>query len=153
MIRHWALLVLAAGFLTTAGAVAQPYRLGITYSQIPSTMTAALHPKYPNNCVLFLRNDVGIRPWPNKDLTTWTAKKGLINVTSGPRYGDLAIIEVPSGQYSVNGHIAMVRDVTINSIEILEADFGGPHVQMRRATGATLKDAEKMLRIIGYYRP
>ena len=153
MNRRQALCGIVLISMVSSGANCQPYAPGITYPPIPSMMTAALHPKYPYNCVFFLRDDVGIKPWPNLDLTSWQAKKSIINVTSNPRYGDLAIIEVPTGQYAANGHLAMVREVTVNSIEILEADFGGPHVQFRRATAATFKDAEKMLRIVGYHRP
>ena len=153
MICRNAFSILAYCFIASGRAEAQPYALGITYPTIPSTMTGALNAKYPGNCVLFLRNDVGIKPWPNVNLESWAAKKSIINVRGAPRYGDLAIIEVPSGKFAANGHIAMVRDVTANSIEILEADFGGPRVQMRRATASKLKEAEGMLRIVGYYRP
>ena len=51
------------------------------------------------------------------------------------------------------GHVAVVEAVTSTSITIVEANFGGPGIQRRRAVGRDTADAASQLGIVGYYRP
>ena len=124
----------------------------IEYLGIPTPLRGAMQPKYPDNCVGFIRNDMGVR-LPNVNLTSWAAKQGIVNWRGDPRYGDVAIIAVPTGEAAANGHIALVQEVTATSITIVEANFRKGQVTMRRATGRNLADAAAQLRIYGYYRP
>ena len=109
-------------------------------------------PKHPDNCVLFLREDMHVSLPTGLD--TWAAKKRLIRSSvARPKKGMVAIIQVASGQYANIGHVALVTDVTDESISILEANFGAERVQVRKATASSIKDAEKALHIVGYYIP
>lgn len=60
-----------------------------------------------SNCVKYVRC---LAPWlPSIDLTTFVAKKTLIN-SSVPSVGAVAVIQV-SGQYAINGHLAYITAV------------------------------------------
>ena len=103
----------------------------------------------PRECVDYARSRVASLP---TGLFTIDDKRRIIT-SSRPRAGSIAIIEVPSGAFAQYGHIAYVEAVTENSITITETNFGGRRFQKRTATGRDLADAERQLRIIGYYRP
>ncbi len=119
---------------------APPARRGIeTFDQQP----------YNGECTDFARSRVPRLPG---NLFTIADKRAIINDRTA-RVGSVAIIDVPSGTYAENGHVAVVENVTANSITIAEAHFGGPYTERRRATGRDLADAEAQLRIIGYFRP
>jgi hypothetical protein len=63
------------------------------------------------NCVAYVRC---LAPWlPKIDLTTFVAKKSLIN-SSVPSVGAVAVIQV-SGQFAVNGHLAYITGVNYNA--------------------------------------
>lgn len=141
--------IIALVFLASSAAVAT-----VTYLPIPTPLKGAMQPRYPDNCVLFLRHDMRIR-LPATDLTYWAAKRDIVNVSGTPRAGDVAVISIPSGAFRAYGHVAMVYGVTSTSITILEAHYRGNTVTMRRATGngRTLAAAAAELNIYGYYRP
>jgi hypothetical protein len=110
-------------------------------------------PQYTTDCVLFVRHGMNIK-MPSTDLTTFGAKKSIINVSGPPRVGDVAIIKVNSGEFAPNGHLAVVTNVSNNSLGITEAhwrkDLGA---DTRISTGTNISDAEQQLNIVGYYRP
>jgi hypothetical protein len=108
-------------------------------------------PKYNNNCVAFLKEDMKIK-LPS-GLTTFEEKLAIRNVSGKPQIGDVAIIEIPRGEFASYGHLAVVRDVGPNSIKILEAHYLHSSVSERISTGTNFKDAENQLHISGYYRP
>jgi hypothetical protein len=100
------------------------------------------------NCVLYAKC---LAPWlnPNQmDLTTFFAKKRLIN-SQVPSIGAVAVIQVFSGNYVANGHMAVVIAVNHNSaghvttVEITEAHWGGCGFDVRIDTPANLH-------IVGY---
>lgn len=63
------------------------------------------------NCVAYVRC---LAPWlPKIDLTTFVAKKSLIN-SSVPSVGAVGVIQV-SGQFAVNGHLAYITGVNYNA--------------------------------------
>ena len=124
----------------------------VTYLTIPTVLYGANLPQYPDNCVLFLRYDMKIA-LPRINLTTWTAKKSIVNVSGSPRSGDVAIIRIPRGTSATDGQVAQVRSVTSTSITVLEANYRAGKVTMRQATGTNLADAAAQLNIYGYFRP
>lgn len=143
----------AAGFGVAASAgsaVALPPR-NPEYLTIPTPLRAAHQARNKDNCVLFLRRDMRAR-MPTRDLTYWDSKLAAINVRGTPRRDDIAMIRVASGQFAINGHVALVYEVTRTSITILEANWDGPRVTMRRATGRDTAAAAAVLNIAGYYR-
>lgn len=85
-------------------------------------------------------------------LFTMRDKTNIIN-SRRPTVGSVAIIEVPRGYAQPYGHVAVVEEVTRNSITIIEANYGGRRVQRRRSVGRDLDEAASQLRIVGYYRP
>ena len=101
-------------------------------------------------CVEYARSRVSSLP---TGLFTFQNKRDIITPSARARVGSIAIIEVPSGASAQYGHIAYVEAVSENSITITETNFGGRRYQKRTATGRDLADAERQLRIIGYYRP
>jgi hypothetical protein len=101
-------------------------------------------------CVDYARSRVPSLP---TGLFTIEDKRKAISPNSSARAGSIAIIEVPSGDYAKYGHVAYVEAVSENAITITETNFGGRHYQRRIATGRDLADAERQLRIIGYYQP
>ncbi|MDB5693571.1 MAG: hypothetical protein JWO81_2634 [Alphaproteobacteria bacterium] len=86
------------------------------------------------------------------NLYTIGQKRAIIN-DRVPRVGSVAVIDVPTGRSAENGHVAVVVDVTSNSITLAEAHFGGWYSERRRAVGSDLADAGRQLRIVGYFRP
>lgn len=78
-----------------------------------------------SNCVAYVRC---LAPWlPSIDLTTFVAKKSLIN-SSVPAVGSVAVIQV-SGQFAINGHLAYVTAINrdargqISTITISESHY------------------------------
>jgi hypothetical protein len=100
-------------------------------------------------CTEFARSLVRRLPG---NLYSFADKRAIINDRT-PRVGSVAIIEVPSGQFAPYGHVAVVEEVTSNSITVAESHFGGAFSERRRAVGRDLADAEAQLRIVGYFRP
>ena len=141
-------LKIALGVFLSTGAIAGE----VQYVSIPTPFKAAIQARHGDNCVAFIRADMKIR-LPDVDLTTWQAKQAIVNVRTNPRYGDVAIIAVPTGGAAPYGHLAMVTDVTASSITIVEGNFKSGQVTERRATGKSIADAQSQLRIYGFYRP
>ncbi len=109
-------------------------------------------PQHPDNCVLFLKDDLHI-PLPS-GLVTWQSKLAIANVSvARPWKGLVALIQVSSGQYAANGHMALVTNVTDTSITILEAHYGGTRIDERTATAPNLQQAQRLLQIVAYYAP
>jgi hypothetical protein len=100
-------------------------------------------------CVDYARSRVRNLP---SGLFTMADKRAIIN-SNEPRAGSIAIIEVRGGQYRDVGHVAYVETVTRNSITISETNFGGRRFQQRTSTASTLREAERQLNIVGYFRP
>jgi hypothetical protein len=110
---------------------------------------------YADNCVLYLRHVRHVK-LPQKDLTTWGAKRSIINSEKAKK-GRVAIIEIPSGKYKQYGHVALVVDVDDDgkkkSITIEEANYPSPGYWRRKVEGSKMSDLEKKLNIRGYYKP
>lgn len=111
---------------------------------------------YEDNCVKYLRYVRGVN-FPNGvDLTKWDAKLSIRNKGT-PKKGRVAIIDVTSGKYKENGHVALVTDVDDKgkkkSITIEEANNPSPGYWRRRVEGSKLSDIENKLNIRGYYKP
>ena len=100
-------------------------------------------------CVEYARSKA---PGLPSGLFTIGDKKAIKNASKAAA-GYVAIIEVPSGGSAKYGHVAYVEAVTKDSITISETNFGGKHLQFRTAVGTSLADAEKQLRIVGYWAP
>ncbi|MFL5296631.1 MAG: CHAP domain-containing protein [Phenylobacterium sp.] len=122
--------------------------MGTIASSCPALSIA---PKHGDNCVAFLRYDLQV-PMPDTDLTTWQAKLRSINTSGAPQPGDIAMIEVPTGTFAINGHVALVYKADKVAIAIIEANFKHGTVDLRTATGGSMVEAEALLRIAGYYR-
>lgn len=99
----------------------------------------------------FLRDDRGIKL--PRGLETFESKKDLINVTGRPRPGDVAIIQVMTGKFAINGHVALVRSVGDNSLTIEEANKTPNTITERTVEARTFETAESRFSIVGYYRP
>lgn len=106
--------------------------------------------KNPNNCVLYLRDDLKIK-LPT-GIEFFDAKRNLINVTGRPQPGDVAIIKL-KGDLAKYGHVAVVRDVSSNSLTIEDAAWNPHTVMSRKVEGPTFGSVEEKLAIVGYYRP
>ena len=99
-----------------------------------------------SNCVSYVRC---LAPWlPRIDLTTFVAKKSLIN-SSIPAVGAVAVIQV-SGQYAINGHLAYVTAVNhdprgqVTTITISESHYV-------YSTGFDMRtDTPQNLHVVGY---
>jgi len=99
-----------------------------------------------SNCVLFLR-DCAHANMPHTDLTYWNQKMAIRNVfdPNSPKVGDVAIIQITSGPYAQNGHVAEVSSVNSDgTITIQEANY--PNVGFEYRTGTPAQ-----LNIAGYY--
>lgn len=142
---------LVSAVVLLGGVFSSAALAGVSYLTLPTPWSAVQNARHTDNCVLFLRNDLKIK-LPT-GLTSWSAKRRLINVTGTPRYGDVAIIEVPTGAAREYGHVAMVYSVSSTSITIVEANFRAGRVTMRRATGRDRTDAASQMNIRGYFRP
>jgi hypothetical protein len=99
-----------------------------------------------SNCVKYVRC---LAPWlPSIDLTTFVAKKSLIN-SSVPVVGAVAVIQV-SGQFAINGHLAYVTAVNrdargqISTITISESHY------VYTAGFDMRTDAPQSLHVVGY---
>lgn len=95
-------------------------------------------------CVDYARSRVGRLP---TGLFTMQDKRNIIN-GSRPRRGSIAIINQSSA-----GHVAYIEEVTRNSITVSETNFPRGTYRVRRVVGTTLADAERRLRIVGYFDP
>lgn len=105
--------------------------------------------RHSDNCVFFVRDRVRSLPY---GLGTWKGKLAIINARV-QRAGDVAVIEVGSGVYRDVGHVAIIEQVTANSLTIFEANFYAGRVSRRTATGANAGEAAALLGIAGYFRP
>lgn len=105
--------------------------------------------RHSDNCVFFVRARVRSLPY---GLGTWTGKLAIINARV-PRRGDVAIIKVGGGPYRDVGHVAIIEQVTANTLTILEANFYAGRVSRRTATGANARETAALLGIAGYFRP
>ncbi|WP_128958276.1 CHAP domain-containing protein [Bradyrhizobium guangzhouense] len=130
----------------TASASPSQLPAGVVFTRPDLSLT----PQHPNNCVYFLTQDLGVN-LPG-GLNTYVDKQQLRNVSGSPQPGDVAIIST-TGKYAEEGHLALVTNVTANSITIVEAHWKGDTVDSRISTGSSLQDAEHRLNIYGYYRP
>jgi hypothetical protein len=119
----------------------------------------ATTPQNNNNCVSFVRNDLGTNLPPG--LITLSDKQNAINVrlSEMPKVGDVAVIPVSNPEDAPYGHVAKVTNVSANSITIVEANYhhdpitGQGIVDSRVSTAATLQQAEQQLNIVGFIRP
>lgn len=100
-------------------------------------------------CVIFARSQVSSLPY---GLFSYQDKLDIIN-DRRPRVGSVAIIRVRRGSNAQYGHVAVVVGVTDTSITLSEANWKQGYRQYRRATGESLRDAERQLDIVGYFRP
>ncbi|MBK3660376.1 CHAP domain-containing protein [Bradyrhizobium diazoefficiens] len=123
------------------------------------TPNLATTPQNNNNCVSFVRNDLGTKLPPG--LVTLADKQNAINVhlSEMPKVGDVAVIPVSNPEDAPYGHVAKVTNVSVNSITIVEANYhhdpitGQGIVDSRVSTAATLQQAEQQLNIVGFIRP
>lgn len=99
-------------------------------------------------CVLYVREIVKSLPY---NLISWSDKKKIINSYTC-KAGSVAIIQVPSGSAAQWGHVAYVQACDKSGITIREANFRKDTITRRVATPNILQ-AEKELRIVGYWRP
>ncbi len=112
-----------------------------------------ISPKNTNDCVYFLTRDIGVKLPPN--LYTMPEKVASINVTLSdtPKRGDVAVISVTNPKDAPYGHVALVTDVTPQSITILEANYQGEGIVDTRISRApNLRQAENQLHIVGFIR-
>ena len=100
-------------------------------------------------CVDYARSRMPTLPY---GLFTFKNKTDMINSKTA-RVGSVAIINVPTGEYSEYGHVAYVEEVTANSITISETHYSGRNYTLRRSVGRSLANAEAQLHIVGYRRP
>lgn len=100
---------------------------------------------YADNCVLYLKNVRGVK-FPPGDLSYWPAKLRIKNQPK-PKKGRVAIIEILSGDFKPNGHVALVTDVDDKgkkmSITIEEAHYPKTGYWRRKVEGSKLSDIEK----------
>lgn len=126
--------------------------LGTTLSCVAEKIGSG---KYSDNCVLYLRHDRQV-DLPAKNLTSWSSKMSIRNADS-PKKGRVAIIQIPSGSFRDNGHVALVTDVDKDgkkkSITIEEANYPSPGYWRRKVEGADIASIERKLNIKGYYKP
>ena len=105
-----------------------------------------------NNCVLFLRQQLGIN-LPNKNLTTYTSKVSIIN-SHFPSENSVAIIKTPESNAGI-GHLAVVTNFEkINgkvTMRLLEANNPKRGYYERTITGDNLEEIQKKANIVGYY--
>ena len=111
--------------------------------------------RYGNNCVLYLRNEIGIE-LPRKDLTSYASKLSIIN-SKAPITGEVAVIKIDKGAYRNIGHVAEVLSVeTANNAAIIrlrEANFPASGYYIRTIIGKNIEEAQKNANIVGYYQP
>jgi CHAP domain len=129
---------------------AKQLALDLKNAKVTKTVITNTTAKHADNCVLYLRDDLKIK-LPS-GLDSFEGKTKLINVAGSPQPGDIAIIRL-TGQYAVNGHVAVVRNVTGTSITIEEANWNPNTILSRTVDARTLRAAESRLAIVGYYRP
>lgn len=100
-------------------------------------------------CVDYARTLVPSLP---HSLYKYQDKLNIIN-SKKPKKGSVAIINVGNDV----GHVAVVTKVDDDGkkqgLTIQESNFPSYGVWKRKATAKHLKDAEKELNIVGYYRP
>jgi type II secretory pathway pseudopilin PulG len=106
---------------------------------------------YADNCVLYLRDVKGIK-LPKKDLSSWSAKKSIIN-SQKPKKGCVAVIK-ESGEYAEIGHVAEVISVNKNELVLQEANSDGHGGYFTRTIkGNNIKDMMASNNIEGFYDP
>lgn len=105
-----------------------------------------------NNCVLYLREQRGIR-LPSKNLSSFSSKVSIIN-SHLPSTHSVAIIKTP-GKNSGIGHLAeVVRFDKINGKAMMllyEANNPTRGYYERTITGDSLEEIQKKANIVGYY--
>jgi len=105
-----------------------------------------------NNCVLFLRQQRGIK-LPAKNLTSYASKVSIINA-SVPRERSVAIIKTP-GRNAGIGHLAEVTAFEQEggrvTMRLSEANNPKRGYYERTITGDTLEEVQKKANIVGYY--
>ena len=118
--------------------------------QIPYTTEYLPDNVYAGDCVLYARSKVPTLP---HNLWTWKDKLAIVN-SHTPSVGSAAMIPyVDAKTKEAVGHVAYVEKVEGNSITLVDANFKTGKITRRTATGTSLKDAENILKIAGYFRP
>ncbi|MDD2464552.1 MAG: hypothetical protein PHI97_11200 [Desulfobulbus sp.] len=111
--------------------------------------------KFANNCVLYLRNGVGIN-LPKKNLSSFRSKLSIIN-SNIPIPGEVAVIKINRGSYAKIGHLAEVvfvdRNLNGATIRLREANFPSSGYFIRTIVAENIDNAEKNANIVGYYQP
>lgn len=97
---------------------------------------------YSGECVQYARERV---PGLPTGLFTWQDKLNIVR-SHTPAPGKVAIIR--EGQV---GHVAVVESVRGSQLVITEANFPKGKKRKRTSTGTTLEEAEKRLKIVGYW--
>ncbi|HEU0099435.1 MAG TPA: CHAP domain-containing protein [Allosphingosinicella sp.] len=133
MKRIWVTAAVAAGVMSSVASAA------ITTTELAYRRI---------ECVIYVREIVKSLPY---GLTYWADKKRIINSYTC-KAGSVAIIQVPSGAAAQYGHMAYVDACGTTGITIREANFRKDTITRRVATPNILQ-AEKELRIVGYWRP
>lgn len=105
-------------------------------------------PAPADSTVAFARQRVPSLP---VDVATWKGKVKAIN-SSLPQAGNVAMIEVADGEEADCGRVAIVESVGQRRLTIIEGALDGS-VARRTASGRDLFEAERQLRIVGYYAP
>lgn len=103
-----------------------------------------------SQCVIYARSRVPTLP---TGLSDWASKKKIINSTTCSA-GSVAIIDSTSSVAA--GHVAVVEgchSADTGAVRITETNWTTGKKTERRASAKTIKDAEKELKIIGYFKP
>jgi len=128
--------------------------LAVTLVVLSATATAAITTvtvgTWSGECVSYARSRVPRLPY---GLFTLTDKKKIINSYTC-RAGSVAIIDAAAPY----GHVAVVEACdasgSTQGIRIAEANWKRGYITRRTSqVSGTIKQAEKELRIIGYFRP
>lgn len=112
-------------------------------------VTTVVGPSTYGECVDYARYYVPSLP---RGLFTYDDKKRIANVFA-PAVGSVAVIEVKTGHFVKEGHVAVVESFTNNTITIKESNWNTGLITRRTASGVDLKDAESQLNIYGYFQP
>ncbi|UFS70710.1 CHAP domain-containing protein [Geomonas sp. RF6] len=109
---------------------------------------------HAGNCVGYLRNIKRVH-LPSSNLTSWAEKLRLAE-TKKAKKGRVAVIEVTSGPFKENGHVALVTHVdddgNTQSITLEEANYPKIGYWRRKAEGHNIDQIEKALNIRGYIK-
>lgn len=105
-----------------------------------------------NNCVLFLRQQRGIK-LPAKNLSTYASKLSIINAHV-PHEKSVAIIKTPGSNARI-GHLAEVTGLEEKdgkvTMRLSEANNPKRGYYQRTITGNDLEEIQKKANIVGYY--